>query len=136
MKKAEPIFLDTERKQNALVGHIYEDDKWYCFMKRLRRETHFMRVNECYGIQEIIYQRYLLNPPVNKQNWVWIFEEDTKHHLLSPMKLWGLKGRVMKYNEMDGKQRFLGEKFMSIVDDINAAIKRMREVEQLPLVEG
>ena len=126
-----PIYAKTARKGTIIAGTLEpQDDNSRLFVKEVVRSKHFMRVVAGYGIQEDVYLGYIKG----RRGWVVIGEQDTKHVLISPMYIWEEKGKTMTFQEDDGAQRFLSEKYMATLDDA-AYMKKYIADNPLPEVK-
>jgi len=95
------LTYDPQKHKKVLCGEVVGD-----MLFRWVKPEHFMRVSQSYGIQEIAFQKIMMEGIKT----IVLKEEATEQRWEASVETWHLNGRVADYGH--GKQRFLGIKFM------------------------
>jgi hypothetical protein len=112
-----PIYTKTARKGVIHAADLFDVDDTPVLFKEVNRRRHYMNRVKGYGMQEDMYLGYIKE----KRAWVVIHEKDTGAILLSDALTWDKKGRTMSFTFEDGSQRFLGERYMEKLSDMQTA---------------
>lgn len=95
------LAFDPAKKKMVLCGEVVGDSLF-----RWVKPEHFMRVSQSYGIQEVAFQKIV----IEGLKTIILKEEATEQRWEASVEDWRVHGRVADYGH--GKQRFLGIKFM------------------------
>ena len=133
-----PIYIDNKRKGGVTLvatmrHHKHKGEDFPVLWKRVLRNKHYMRMVKGYGMQEEIFDGYVKD----NRGWVVCEEKPTGLYLLAEMKVWQDNGKTMTFNQDDGIQRFLSEKYMQKTASIDSLDDYMssHRPEEIPIQE-
>lgn len=95
------ITFDPAKNKRVLVGEVVGDTLF-----RWVKPEHFMRVLQGYGIQEVAFQKIMMEG----LKTIVLKEEATEQRWEASVEIWKLNSKIADYGH--GKQRFLSLKFM------------------------